>query len=128
LGVLQCEGHARQGSWPAALIELAKTLDLDVPKAWIFEDEGYSGATLRINRTSVIASPGPRGAVTFIAGRDWREHTFDLSDFGVDTRRVLWVNLAAGPEPGRFAFQIDEVRLRSAVAQGSLLESSGTAR
>jgi len=31
---------------------------------------------------------------------------------GIDTRRVLWVIFAAGPEPGRFAFQIDEVRLR----------------
>ena len=33
-------------SQTAALIEFARTHDLEVPKAWIFEDEGYSGATL----------------------------------------------------------------------------------
>jgi site-specific DNA recombinase len=41
----QREAHTI-ASQTAALIELAQTLDLDVPKAWIFEDEGYSGATL----------------------------------------------------------------------------------
>jgi site-specific DNA recombinase len=29
-----------------ALIEFAKNQELEVPKEWIFEDEGYSGATL----------------------------------------------------------------------------------
>ena len=41
----QREAHTI-ASQTAALIELARTLDLDVPKAWIFEDAGYSGATL----------------------------------------------------------------------------------
>ena len=41
----QREAHTI-ASQTAALIELAKTLNLEVPKAWIFEDEGYSGATL----------------------------------------------------------------------------------
>jgi hypothetical protein len=56
-------------------------------------------------------SPGST-RVTFVAGRDWREHTFALSGVGgIDTRRILGMNIAAGPEPGRFSFQIDEVRL-----------------
>ena len=33
-------------SQTAALIEFAKKQELEVPKEWIFEDEGYSGATL----------------------------------------------------------------------------------
>ena len=33
-------------SQTAALVEWAATLDLEVPQQWIFEDEGYSGATL----------------------------------------------------------------------------------
>ena len=33
-------------SQTAALIEWAKTLDLEVPTGWVVEDEGYSGATL----------------------------------------------------------------------------------
>ena len=33
-------------SQTAALIEFAKSHDLEVPEEWVFEDEGYSGATL----------------------------------------------------------------------------------
>ncbi|HEX2711139.1 MAG TPA: recombinase family protein [Candidatus Acidoferrales bacterium] len=33
-------------SQTASLIEFAKSHDLEVPKEWVFEDEGYSGATL----------------------------------------------------------------------------------
>ena len=36
----QREAHT-VASQTAALIELAKTLEFDVPKAWIIEDEGY---------------------------------------------------------------------------------------
>ena len=41
----QREAHTI-ASQTAALIEWAKTLDLEVPKDWVVEDEGYSGATL----------------------------------------------------------------------------------
>jgi site-specific DNA recombinase len=41
----QREAHTI-ASQTAALLEWARTLNLDVPKAWIVEDEGYSGATL----------------------------------------------------------------------------------
>ena len=34
------------GSQTAALREHASRLGLDVPKQWVFQDEGYSGATL----------------------------------------------------------------------------------
>ena len=56
----QREAHTI-ASQTAALIELAKTLDLDVPKAWIFEDEGYSGATLErpgLERVRDLAAEG----------------------------------------------------------------------
>jgi site-specific DNA recombinase len=33
-------------SQTASLIEFAKNQDLEVPKEWVFEDDGYSGATL----------------------------------------------------------------------------------
>ena len=33
-------------SQTASLIEFAKSHDLEVPGQWVFEDEGYSGATL----------------------------------------------------------------------------------
>jgi site-specific DNA recombinase len=34
------------GSQTAALIEAAERWGLEVPRDWVFEDEGYSGATL----------------------------------------------------------------------------------
>src|SRR3954468_22572641 len=33
-------------SQTASLIEFAQSHDLEVPNEWVFEDEGYSGATL----------------------------------------------------------------------------------
>ena len=33
-------------SQTASLIEFAQNHDLEVPKEWVFEDEGHSGATL----------------------------------------------------------------------------------
>ncbi len=41
----QREAHTI-ASQTAALVEWATTLELEVPQQWIFEDEGYSGATL----------------------------------------------------------------------------------
>ena len=41
----QREAHTI-ASQTAALVEWAATLELEVPQQWIFEDEGYSGATL----------------------------------------------------------------------------------
>ena len=56
----QREAHTI-ASQTAALIELARTLDVEVPKAWIFEDDGYSGATLErpgLERVRDLAAEG----------------------------------------------------------------------
>jgi site-specific DNA recombinase len=48
-------------SQTAALIEFAKTRELEVPKEWVFEDEGYSGATLErpgLERVRDLAAEG----------------------------------------------------------------------
>ena len=61
----QREAHTI-ASQTAALIEWAKTLDLEVPKAWIVEDEGYSGATLErpgLERVRDLAAEGQIQAV-----------------------------------------------------------------
>ena len=57
-------------SQTAALIEFARTHDLEVPKAWIFEDEGYSGATLErpgLERVRDLAAEGQIQAVLVYA-------------------------------------------------------------
>src|SRR5437588_5771092 len=48
-------------SQTAALIEFAKNHDLEVPEEWVFEDEGYSGATLErpgMERVRALAAEG----------------------------------------------------------------------
>src|ERR1700683_584780 len=48
-------------SQTAALIEFAQNHELEVPKEWIFEDEGYSGATLErpgLERVRDLAAEG----------------------------------------------------------------------
>jgi site-specific DNA recombinase len=57
-------------SQTAALIEFARTRDLEVPKAWIFEDEGFSGATLErpgLERVRDLAAEGQIQAVLVYA-------------------------------------------------------------
>src|SRR2546425_4011037 len=48
-------------SQTAALIEFAKSHDLEVPREWVLEDEGYSGATLErpgLERVRDLAAEG----------------------------------------------------------------------
>jgi len=48
-------------SQTAALVEFAKSHDLEVPKEWVLEDEGYSGATLErpgLERVRDLAAEG----------------------------------------------------------------------
>jgi site-specific DNA recombinase len=48
-------------SQTAALIEFAKTDGLEVPQEWVFEDQGYSGATLErpgLERVRDLAAEG----------------------------------------------------------------------
>ena len=53
------------------------------------------------------------GMQTFGAGPEWTEYTFPLSAFnGTDGHDITAISFAAGPEPRKFAFQIDDVGLR----------------
>ncbi len=117
-GSLHVEGEIAQSAnawagatfWPAH--EMMLLTDLSGATRLSFWAKG-DGRTYFVGTGSGSPSGLRRAtAGTFVAGRDWREHTFDLSDQGVDIQRVLWVGFYTGPTPGRFAFQIDEVRLR----------------
>ncbi|HEV8399186.1 MAG TPA: recombinase family protein, partial [Gemmatimonadales bacterium] len=91
----QREAHTI-ASQTAALIELARTLDLDVPKAWIFEDEGYSGATLErpgLERVRDLAAEGHIQVVlVYSPDRLSRKYAYqiliieELARHGVETR------------------------------------------
>lgn len=49
---------------------------------------------------------------TFVAGPEWKEHTMTWQSFGTDGSDVMAVIFAGGPQPGAFAFQIDDVAIR----------------
>jgi site-specific DNA recombinase len=84
------------GSQTAALIEFARTLELEVPKTWVFEDEGYSGATLErpgLERVRDLAAEGQIQAVLVYApdrlSRKYAYQILLIEEFarqGVETR------------------------------------------
>jgi ABC-2 type transport system permease protein len=52
-------------------------------------------------------------AHTFLAGPEWKQYSFRLSDFlGTDSHGIRGVLFTAGPAPGKFSFQLDDVRFR----------------
>src|SRR5271157_3265729 len=82
-------------SQTAALIEFARTHELEVPKEWVFEDEGYSGATLErpgLERVRDLAAEGQIQAVlAFAPDRLSRKYAYqillieELARHGVET-------------------------------------------
>src|SRR6202048_3509766 len=85
-------------SQTAALIEFAKNHELEVPKEWIFEDEGYSGATLErpgLERVRDLAAEGQVQVVlAYAPDRLSRKYAYqillieELARHGVETRFV----------------------------------------
>src|SRR3989441_8730720 len=83
-------------SQTAALIEFAKSHDLEVPREWVFEDEGYSGATLErpgLERVRDLAAEGQIHAVlVYSPDRLSRKYAYqillieELARHGVETR------------------------------------------
>jgi imidazolonepropionase-like amidohydrolase len=52
-------------------------------------------------------------AKSFVAGPEWKEYSFPLSQFsGMDGHDLMGLLFAGGPATGKFAFQIDDVRLQ----------------
>src|ERR1700688_4563606 len=85
-------------SQTASLIEFAQGHDLEVPKEWIFEDEGYSGATLErpgLERIRDLAAEGQIQVVlAYAPDRLSRKYAYqillieELARHGVETRFV----------------------------------------
>src|SRR5712691_9182936 len=83
-------------SQTASLIEFAQGHDLEVPKEWVFEDEGYSGATLErpgLERVRDLAAEGQIQAVlVYSPDRLSRKYAYqvllteELARHGVETR------------------------------------------
>src|SRR6266478_219469 len=82
-------------SQTAALVEFAASKDLQVPQEWVFEDEGYSGATLErpgLERVRDLAAEGQIQAVlAYAPDRLSRKYAYqillmeELARHGVET-------------------------------------------
>src|ERR1700726_735463 len=91
----QREAHTIS-SQTTALIAWAKTLDLEVPTTWIFEDDGYSGATLErpgLERVRDLAADGQiQTVLVYAPDRLSRKYAYqillieELESQGVETR------------------------------------------
>src|SRR3989442_1819116 len=71
-------------SQTASLIEFAQAHDLEVPKEWVFEDEGYSGATLErpgLERVRDLAAEGQIQVVlAYSPDRLSRKYAYQILD------------------------------------------------
>src|SRR5712675_2655388 len=83
-------------SQTASLIEFARTHELEVPREWVFEDEGYSGATLErpgLERVRDLAAEGQiQTVLVYSPDRLSRKYAYqillteELARHGVETR------------------------------------------
>jgi hypothetical protein len=84
--------------------------DLSARKALRFHAKG-DGKTYRVMIFAKSKGMMPLIA-TFVAGPEWAEVTLPWETFGTDGKDVMGILFAGGPQPGAFAFQVDEVALR----------------
>src|SRR5450631_3266214 len=93
-------------SQTAALIEFARSRELEVPKECVFEDEGYSGATLErpgLERVRDLAAEGQIQAVlVFSPDRLSRKYAYQvllIEEFGRHGVAVVFVNSPQSDNP-----------------------------
>lgn len=66
-------------------------------------------------RVLIFTESGGRipASQTFVAGQEWKQQTFALSDFnGIDGHDLTAILFVGGPIPGKFDFQIDDLWLK----------------
>ncbi len=87
--------------------------DLSASQAIVFWAKG-DGQTYRLMVYSQARGYIP-GTQPFTAGPEWRLYIFPLAEVGgTDGRDITAIVFSAGPQPAKFDFRIDEVRLTAA--------------
>ncbi|MDH4261032.1 MAG: recombinase family protein [Gammaproteobacteria bacterium] len=93
-------------SQTAALVEFAKSHDLEVPKEWVFEDEGYSGATLErpgLERVRDLAAEGQVQVVLVYApdrlSRKYAYQILLIEEFARQGVETIFVKAPQGTSP-----------------------------
>ena len=90
-------------SQTAALMEFANSHDLEVPKEWVFEDEGFSGAILErpgLERVRDLAAEGQIQVVlAYAPDRLSRKYAYQIlliEEFAKHGVKTLFVNAPQG--------------------------------
>ena len=93
-------------SQTASLIEFAKNHELEVPQEWVFEDEGYSGATLQrpgLERVRDLAAEGQiRVVLAYSPDRLSRKYAYQILLIEEFTRQGVEMLFVKSP-PGNSA-------------------------
>ena len=85
--------------------------NLSSKKELVFWAKG-DGKTYRVMAFSESKGYMPL-IVTFVAGSEWKEIVIPIASFGgIDGHDLMGIAWVGGPQPGPFAFRIDDVRLR----------------
>jgi len=93
------------GASPAEAVNLSAKHTISF---WARGDGGsYSVAVLTESNSGQIPQ-----VQAFAAGPEWKQFTFPLSDFETDGHDITGVGFLRAQEPGRFAFEIDQVEIR----------------
>ena len=116
-GALRISGTIEDRSqprWAGALFSpgagMMAPANLSSKKAIAFRARG-DGKTYSI-MTFSMSGGFARAEKTFVAGKDWKLHRFQIRDFeGCDGTALMGLFLGAGPEIGPFELLIDDVRL-----------------
>jgi hypothetical protein len=102
--------HAWYGAMWSPGATMMAPADLSAKPGFAFQARG-DGKTYRV----MVFSQG-KGMMplvrTFVAGPEWRQVQLAWSDFGITGNDVIGIVFAGGPQPGQFAFLIDDLRLR----------------
>ena len=102
-----------QPRWAGALFSpgaaTMQPANLSSKKAISFRAKG-DGKTYSI-MTFSMSGGFSRAEKSFVAGKEWRKHRFELKDFdGCDGTGLMGLFVGGGPEIGPFELRIDDVR------------------
>jgi hypothetical protein len=102
-------------AWSGAMFnpgdKLFAPVDVSAAKELVFSARGDGKSYAVLVFTRRRGQTPSRQA--FVAGKAWKTHRIELSAFdGCDGSDVVGLAFVAGPRPGKYAFELDDVSLR----------------
>ena len=117
-GALQVNGEIVPGadfSWAGVLFYPGSSpedaVNLSKKKTISFWAKG-DGKDYAVAVITESNSGGMPGIQPFVAGAEWKQYSFPLSDFQTDGHDITGIAFAHAQQPGKFEFEIDEVQVK----------------